>query len=145
MLERAVCKQEADCKVFPFLTTWQQNFVVFVLLLVCWREVPNKSASTESPHLLNDLPSRDKGQHVMVTKILKENCQKYSKRLTKNMQRYSITSNRDYLKEQHMMVTKVLKGNTKNYLNILNDLSSWDNEQHRMLTSIFLEDWVRKD
>ena len=43
------------------------------------------------------------------------------------------------------MVTKVLKENTKNYLNILNDLSSWDNEQHRMLTSIFLEDLVRKD
>ena len=87
--------------------------------------------------ILNDLPSRDKGHHIMVTKILKENYQKYYKRLTKNMQRYSITSSRDYLKEQHMMVTKVLKGNTKNYLNILNDLSSWDNEQHRMLTSIF--------
>ena len=50
---------------------------VFVLLLVCWREVPNKSAGTESPHLLNDLPTRDKGQHVMVTQILKENSQKY--------------------------------------------------------------------
>ena len=76
-LERAVCKQEADRKVFALLTTWQKNSFVFVLLLVCWREVPNKSASTESPHLLNDLPSRDKGQHVMVTKILKEYSQKY--------------------------------------------------------------------
>ena len=95
--------------------------------------------------ILNDLPSRDKGKHVKVTKIPKKNDQKYSKRLTTNMQRYSITSSRDYSKEQHMILTKVLKGNTKNYLNILNDLSSWDNEQHRMLTSIFLEDWVRKD
>ena len=35
------------------------------------------------------------------------------------------------------MVTKALKENTKNYLNILNYLSSWDNEQHRMFTNIF--------
>ena len=33
--------------------------------------------------ILNDLPSRDKGHHIMVTKILKENYQKYYKRLTK--------------------------------------------------------------
>ena len=95
--------------------------------------------------ILNDLPSRDKGHHIMVTKILKENYQKYYKRLTKKYAKILKTSNRDYLKEQHMMVTKVLKENTKKYLNILNDLSSlWDNEQHRMLTNIFLEDWVQK-
>ena len=43
--------------------------------------MPNKSAGTESPHLLNDLPTRDKEQHIMVTKILKE----YSKILKKKV------------------------------------------------------------
>ena len=79
----AACKQEADQKVFFLFNKMAKNCFVFVLLLVCWREVPNKSAGTESPHLLNDLPTRDKGQHIMVTKILKE----YSKILKKSTQK----------------------------------------------------------
>ena len=70
-------KSERPTARYLFFNNAAKNCFVFVLLLVCWREVPNKSASTESPHLLNDLHSRDKGQHIMVTKILKENSQKY--------------------------------------------------------------------
>ena len=45
---------------------------------------------------------------------MKQDEKEILKKADKYMQRYSITSNQDYLKEQHMMVTKVLKGNTKN-------------------------------